>query len=124
MDNEHPAGVIIVRENIRRVCTGAVHLAAAEVAKMRGMNALDHFLREHSSVHRAAVVRAAFNMDYLLEGLTDRQLRLRPHSLNSLAWIFWHVARTEDAFVKLHCPPARSVVRSGELVEEAGSADA
>ena len=66
---------------------------------MVGMNALDHFLREHSSVHRAAVVRTEFNMDYLLEGLTDRQLRLRPHSLNSLAWIFWHVARTEDGFV-------------------------
>ena len=28
MDNEHPAGVIVVREDIRRVGTGAMHLAA------------------------------------------------------------------------------------------------
>ncbi len=38
-------------------------------------------------------------MDYLLEGLTERQLRLQPHGMNSLAWIFWHIARTEDGFV-------------------------
>jgi len=63
------------------------------------VNALDHFLREHASVHRAAVERAEFNMDYLLEGLTDRQFRLQPHGMNSLAWIFWHIARVEDGFV-------------------------
>jgi hypothetical protein len=38
-------------------------------------------------------------MDYLLEGLTNHQLRVRPHGLNSLAWIFWHIARVEDGFV-------------------------
>src|SRR5262245_24811764 len=63
------------------------------------MNALDHFLREHASVHREAVAPADFNMDYLLDGLNDHQTRLRPHGMNSLAWIFWHVARVEDGFV-------------------------
>jgi len=63
------------------------------------MNALDHFLREHAAVHRATVERAEFNMDHLLEGLTDRELRLQPYGMNSLAWIFWHVARVEDGFV-------------------------
>ena len=38
-------------------------------------------------------------MDYLLEGLTDLQIRMRPHGMNSLAWIFWHTARVEDGLV-------------------------
>src|SRR6185295_17763139 len=63
------------------------------------MNPVDHFLREHASVHRKSVERSDFNMDYLLEGLSERQLRLQPHGMNSLAWIFWHIARTEDGFV-------------------------
>jgi hypothetical protein len=38
-------------------------------------------------------------MDHLVDGLTEQQLRLRPHGLNSLAWIFWHISRVEDGFV-------------------------
>src|SRR5688572_2298190 len=64
------------------------------------MNALDLFLREHAAVHTRAVAEAdPFNMDYLIEGLTESQARARPHGLNSLAWIFWHLARTEDGLV-------------------------
>jgi len=64
------------------------------------MNALDLFLREHAAVHTRAVAEAdPFNMDYLIEGLSESQVRARPHGLNSLAWIFWHLARTEDGLV-------------------------
>lgn len=38
-------------------------------------------------------------MDHLVEGLRDSQLRARPHGMNSVAWIFWHIARVEDGFV-------------------------
>jgi hypothetical protein len=64
------------------------------------MNPLERFLHDHAAIHTQAVAHAdPFNMDYLLEGLTEKQLRVRPHGLNSLAWIFWHVARVEDGFV-------------------------
>ena len=64
------------------------------------MNSLDLFLREHASVHTQAVAPAdPFNMDYLLEGLTEGQIRKRPHGINSLAWIFWHISRVEDGLV-------------------------
>jgi hypothetical protein len=33
-------------------------------------------------------------------GLTDEQMRVQPREdLNSLAWIMWHIARSEDAIV-------------------------
>jgi len=63
------------------------------------MNPLDLFLREHASTHTRSVAEAEFNMDYLVEGLTETQVRARPHELNSLAWIFWHISRVEDGFV-------------------------
>jgi hypothetical protein len=64
------------------------------------VNIIDLFLREHAFVHTEAVARAqSVNVDRLLTGLTDEQLRVRPHGLNSIAWLFWHVARVEDAFL-------------------------
>jgi hypothetical protein len=66
---------------------------------MRRMNALNHFLREHAFVHRQTVAPGDFNMDYLIEGLSDSQLRSRSHGMNSIAWILWHITRVEDGFV-------------------------
>jgi hypothetical protein len=64
------------------------------------MNPFDTFLREHAAVHTEAVARAdPFNMDYLLEGLSDKQLRTSFQGLNPMAWIFWHIARVEDGLV-------------------------
>jgi hypothetical protein len=64
------------------------------------VNIIDLFLREHAFVHTEAVARAhSVNVDVFLKGLTDEQLRVRPHGLNSMAWLFWHVARVEDAFI-------------------------
>jgi hypothetical protein len=31
-----------------------------------------------------------------LQGLSDEQMRLRPHGFNSIAWLVWHIARYED----------------------------
>ena len=67
---------------------------------MLPMNPLNLFLREHAAAHTRAVAEGdPFNMDYLVEGLTETQFRVHPHGLNSLAWIFWHISRVEDGFV-------------------------
>jgi hypothetical protein len=64
------------------------------------MDVYERFLASHAFVHKKAVATAdPFNMDYLLHGLTDAQMQSRPHGMNSMAWILWHVARVEDAFV-------------------------
>ncbi len=47
------------------------------------------FLERHNAVH-----------DWirdLIEPLSEKQMRIPPHeSVNSIAWIYWHVARAED----------------------------
>ena len=62
------------------------------------MDMRDLFLTQHSAVHTVAVggnkVSAA---ERVLNGLTDEQMRVRPREdLNSIAWLFWHIARAED----------------------------
>lgn len=64
----------------------------------RATTLLDLFMREHAGVHSSAVADYRFNCNYILDGLTDEQLRARPNGLNSLIWIVWHLARVEDAF--------------------------
>jgi hypothetical protein len=54
------------------------------------MDAREFFLRHHAQVH-SQVARE------FLQDLSDEQMRLRPNSLNSLAWLVWHMARCEDA---------------------------
>jgi len=60
---------------------------------------LAFFLKQHSAVHardvggRPSLVERVFELD-------DDQMRLRPGpGLNSLVWLLWHMARTEDAAV-------------------------
>ena len=53
------------------------------------MDARAFFLLHHARVH--AQVEKEF-----LHDLSDAQMRLRPASLNSIAWIVWHMARCED----------------------------
>jgi len=79
------------------------------------LNAIDVFLREHAFVHTEAVARSqSGNADRLLAGLTEPQLRIRPHGLNSIAWLFWHVARVEDAFI------SGLVMQRRQLLDEGG----
>lgn len=65
------------------------------------MNALELFLREHAIVHTAelATPESRSMEDTVLRDLDETQIRTRPHGLNSLAWILWHIARGEDIAV-------------------------
>ncbi|MCA8959361.1 MAG: DUF664 domain-containing protein [Planctomycetes bacterium] len=63
------------------------------------MNELDLFLREHAAVHGASGPGDYHVADWALDGLDDARLRMRPHGLNSIAWLFWHLARVEDSCV-------------------------
>jgi hypothetical protein len=67
------------------------------------MDARDLFLAQHSAVHSVAVGgNKASAAERVLGGLTDAQMRVRPREdLNSLAWLLWHIARSEDAGVNL-----------------------
>src|SRR5262249_15299129 len=67
------------------------------------MQARDLFLDQHSIVHSTAVAGNAMSAaERVFGGLTDEQMRVRPRpDLNSLAWIMWHIARTEDILVNV-----------------------
>jgi hypothetical protein len=54
------------------------------------MDARDLFLLRYDDVHQGFV-------DDLFAGLTERQVRERPHGVNSIVWLVWHVARVQDA---------------------------
>lgn len=56
------------------------------------MDALGLFLSRYHAVHGSFI-------DELFAGLTDAQVRARPHGLNSIAWLVWHATRVEDAAV-------------------------
>lgn len=57
------------------------------------------FLKQHAMLHSrelAADTRWSF-ADEVLEGLNDEQLRRVPRAgQHSIAWLIWHIARTED----------------------------
>lgn len=59
------------------------------------MDALSVFLTSY-----AGMTSGVFGGDRLLNDLTDAQLRARPlpHA-NSIAWVLWHIVRSEDAAV-------------------------
>jgi hypothetical protein len=65
------------------------------------MDARELFLGQHSFMHSAAVAgNKASSADRTFGGLSDEQMRVRPREdLNSLAWLMWHIARSEDIFV-------------------------
>lgn len=68
------------------------------------MDAIQLFLHQHSMVHSAEVAEGGewSMLDSLLEGLTDEQMRTRPgKGMNSIAWLLWHMARTEDVTMNI-----------------------
>jgi hypothetical protein len=69
------------------------------------MDAIELILRDHARSHASALGGAEGNFgfqDLLLGGLSDDELRQRPlEGMNSLAWLLWHMARTEDMGVNL-----------------------
>ena len=64
------------------------------------MDLLTFFLRQHAAVHASDVSGRVSVGQRVFGELSDDQMRIRPgKGLNSLVWILWHMARTEDAAV-------------------------
>ena len=65
------------------------------------MDVIRFFDAAHSALHAGDVYDGRTpNIDRWLGGLSEDQLRVRPAGLNSIIWLLWHMARTEDAAVK------------------------
>lgn len=68
------------------------------------MHVVEAFRRAHARGHSARVSEGLGGLsleDQVLEGMAESQMRLRPHGLNSVAWLLWHMTRTEDAVIGL-----------------------
>ena len=67
------------------------------------MDMIRFFLGAHASLHARDVHNLQTpTVERWLGGLSDDQLRMRPGpGLNSIAWLLWHMARTEDVAVNL-----------------------
>jgi hypothetical protein len=61
---------------------------------------LTFFLNQHAAVHASDVSGRVFAAQRIFSEASDDQMRIRPgKGLNSLVWLLWHMARTEDAAV-------------------------
>ena len=68
------------------------------------MRAIELLLAQHARGHVAAMSGGVGPqlMDQLLAGLGENELRARPApALNSIAWVLWHLARSEDVLVNV-----------------------
>jgi DinB family protein len=66
------------------------------------MDLLAFFLSQHAAVHASDVSGRAFSVQRVFSELSDDEMRIRPgKGLNSLVWLLWHMARTEDVAVNL-----------------------
>lgn len=75
------------------------------------MDAIGFFLLQHGQLHAAEAGAGESYADRVFNRLTDDQMRARPgRSLNSLVWLLWHMARTEDAAVNLVVADGRQVL--------------
>jgi len=85
-----------------------IHIVGARTESI--MDAILFFLEQHARLHAADVPDGASVADRILGGLTDDQMRLRPaKGTNSLAWLLWHMARTEDVSVNRVVTDGRQV---------------
>jgi hypothetical protein len=76
------------------------------------MDAVSFFLVQHAQLHAAEAGNSY--SDRAFAGLTDEQMRIRPGGgVNSLVWLLWHMARTEDAAVNLVVSDGRQVLDDG-----------
>jgi hypothetical protein len=66
------------------------------------MDLVAFFLGLHAATHAGDVSGSPAVSERWLGGLSDGQLRLRPgDGVNSIVWLLWHMARTEDVAVNL-----------------------
>lgn len=88
------------------------------------MDAIQFFLGDHARVHAHGVGGAegnAFLEDGVLGGLSDEQLRMRPgDGLNSIGWLVWHLARTEDMAVNVVVAGRKQVLEEDGWLERLG----
>ena len=82
------------------------------------MDAIEFIRRDHARTHASALGGAEGNLgfqDLLLGGLDDDDMRQRPQEgMNSLAWLLWHMARTEDMGVNLVVADRKPVLEEQE----------
>jgi hypothetical protein len=63
---------------------------------------LAFFLSQHAAVHALEVSGRAFPAQRAFDDLSADQMRIRPgEGLNSLVWLLWHMARTEDVAINV-----------------------
>jgi DinB superfamily len=63
---------------------------------------LAFFLSQHAAVHALEVSGRAFPAQLVFDDLSADQMRIRPgEGLNSLVWLLWHMARTEDVAINV-----------------------
>jgi hypothetical protein len=77
------------------------------------MNAAEFLLEQHGRLHAADLGDPRSMWERMAGGLPDDVMRRRPPGMNSLAWLLWHTARTEDVVVNL-------VVTAGQQVFDDG----
>ncbi len=65
--------------------------------------ALPLFFQQHAEVHSAALVPGTTWSceDEVLAGLTDDQVRHKFDHMNTIVWLVWHIARTEDVAMNI-----------------------
>jgi DinB superfamily len=75
------------------------------------MDTLSFFLVQHGHLHSLDVATGESYADRVFAGLTDDQMRARPgNRLNSLIWLLWHMARTEDVAVNIVVSDGRQIL--------------
>jgi hypothetical protein len=68
------------------------------------------FLDQHAFLHSADITNGPSFVDRTFDVLSDAQMRVRPgKGVNSLAWLLWHMARTEDVNVNLVIVDGRQI---------------
>jgi uncharacterized damage-inducible protein DinB len=83
------------------------------------MDTIALFLSQHALVHSKEVAEGEWSLeDSVLEGLTEEQWRAKPvPGGNSIAWLVWHMARTEDVAVNLLVAGRRQVLHEEGWIE-------
>ena len=81
--------------------TGRYHPSRFHVSEAI-LDLVAFFLSQHAALHASDVGGRAFAAQSVFSELSDDQMRIRPgQRLNSLVWLLWHMARTEDVAVNL-----------------------
>jgi hypothetical protein len=74
------------------------------------MDVNEFFLERHGNLHGQMT-------EQLLGGQSDAALRARPHGVNSIVWLVWHVARCEDGAVSRFVAERPQLIDRGPWTE-------